>query len=89
MSLNNLGSCFGDFGLWEEAKRAFHESIRLLTPFWKAYPFAFSNKMQGSVNNYLRVLKELGQEPEEDVLNTIQALEKSSLDLFKLEQNPI
>ena len=74
---------------WEESKRNFQESIRCIVPSWKTYPSVFNQDLKIYVGSYLRTLKELGQEPEEDVLNTIQALEKLSLDLPKLEQSSI
>ena len=87
--LYSLGNHLDMLKKWEESKRNFQESIRCIVPSWKTYPSVFNQDLKIYVGSYLRTLKELGQEPEEDVLNTIQALEKLSLDLPKLEQSSI
>jgi len=74
MSLNNLGNSFRNLGQNEEALRVKEEAIRTLSPFFVRYPDAFFPWMKTFVRTYLKLLTELGREPDEQLLSPIVAL---------------
>ncbi len=68
MSLSVLGDCLAALERLSEARAAAHEALALLAPFCARFPGAFDALAKAIVRDYWRRTKELGEEPDMELL---------------------
>ncbi len=73
-SLNNLGVSYRSLGRLEEALNVFIESLNIIKPLFKTYPTAFTRDIMQQLQSYFRILQELEQQPDPELLRGFEPI---------------